>query len=99
MIPYLKKQHIHISKNNSNCEKEIIILINSNGEAWHYLAAKKEKLSALLRGTMSKHHGDFYCLNCLHSFAIKNKLESRKKVYENEDFYNIVISSEDTKIL
>ena len=48
---------------------------------------------------MSKHHGDFYCLNCLHSFAIKNKLESHKKVYENEDFYNVVISSEDTKIL
>ena len=37
-----------------------------NGEKWHYLAVKK--LSALLRGIMPKHSGDFYCLNCLHSF-------------------------------
>ena len=29
----------------------------SNGEEWHYLAVKK--LSELLRGIMSKHHGDF----------------------------------------
>ena len=38
---------------------------------WHYLAVKK--LSALLRGITSKHHGDFYCLNCLHSFATEKK--------------------------
>ena len=34
-----------------------------NGKGWHYLAVKI--LSALLRIIMSKHHGDFYCLNCL----------------------------------
>ena len=33
---------------------------------WHYIAVKK--LSALLRGTTSKHYGDFYCLNCFHFF-------------------------------
>ena len=32
-------------------------------EGQHYLAVKK--LSALLRGTTSKHNGDFYSLNCL----------------------------------
>ena len=30
----------------------------------------------LLRGTTSKQDGDFYCLNCLHSFATENKRES-----------------------
>ena len=47
----------------------------------------------------SKHHGYFYCLNCLHSFATENKGESHKKVCENKDFYQVVIPSEDTEIL
>ena len=36
-----------------------------------------------LRGITSKNNGDFYCLNCLHSFRTKSKLESHKKVCEN----------------
>ena len=35
----------------------------------HYLAIKK--LSALLGRITSKNKGDFYCLNCLHSFTLK----------------------------
>ena len=57
-----------------------------NEEGWHYLALKK--LSALLRETTSKQDGDSYCLNCLHSFRIKDKLNSHKKVCENK---NVVI--------
>ena len=56
-------------------------------------------LSALLRGITSKHCSDFYCLNCLHSFRTKNKLELHKKVCENNDLCNVIMSSEDTKIL
>ena len=37
-----------------------------------------KKLSALLRGITSKHHGDFYCLNCLHSFRTENKVTSHR---------------------
>ena len=69
----------------------------SNREKWHYLAVKK--LSALLRGVTSKHHDWFYCLNCLHSFATEKKLESHKNVCENKDFCNVIMLSEDTKIL
>ena len=47
----------------------------------------------------SKYYGDFYCLNCLHSFRIKSKLESHKKVCKNKDFCNVIMPSEDTKIL
>ena len=36
-----------------------------NGQAWHYLAAKK--IIKLLKGITSKHYGNFYCLNCLKS--------------------------------
>ena len=55
----------YASKHNSNREKQLILLIILNGEGCHCLAVKK--LSALLKGIISKNNGDFYCLNCLHS--------------------------------
>ena len=75
-----KKEKIypaHVSKNNSSHENQVILLMIPNRKRYDYLAVKK--LSALLRGITSKHHGDFHCLNCLHSFATENKLESHKK--------------------
>ena len=54
-----------------------------NGEGWHCLVVKK--ISALLRGITLKHHGNSYCLNCLHYFATENKLESHTKLSENKD--------------
>ena len=56
------------------------MILNGEKEGWHYLAVRK--LSALLRGITSKHDGDFYCLNCLHSFRAENKLKSHQKVYK-----------------
>ena len=88
---------VYVSKHNSNGEKQVILLMIPNGKRWHYLAVKI--LPAFLRGIMSKHLGDFYCLNCLHSFATESKLESHIKVYENIDFCNVVMASEDAKIL
>ena len=55
------------------------------------------KSPILLREITSKHHIDFYCLNCLYSFATKNKCEFYKKARENKD--HVVMSSEHTKIL
>ena len=97
---YAKKEKIHpvyVSKHNPNCEKQVILLMISNGEGWHYLAVKK--LSALLRGITSYYQGDFYCLNCLHSFTTENKRESHEKECEHKDFCNIVMPAEDTEIL
>ena len=45
-----------------------------------------KKLSALLRGLVSKHDSNFYCLNCFHLFRSKSKLESHKKVSGNKSF-------------
>ena len=89
----------YVSKHNSNREKQVILLMISNGDKqrWHYLAVKK--LFALLRGIISEHHGDFYCLIYFHSFATKNKLQSHKRVCENKDFCNIIMPSQNTKIL
>ena len=49
---------------------KLFFLMIPNGGGWHYLEVKK--LSALLRGTRSKNHGDFYCLNRLHSFETES---------------------------
>ena len=88
----------YVSKHNSSHEKQAILLMISNGgKQWHYLAVKK--LSALLRAITSKHYGDFYCLNFFHSFRTKNKLESHKRVSENKDFCNIIMSSKDNQVL
>ena len=45
-----------------------------------------KKLSTLLTGKTSKHHKDFHCLNCLHSFRTENKLDSHEKISKNKDF-------------
>ena len=68
----------YISKTNSNCEKQIILIMIPNAEKkdWHYLALKD--LYTLLKGITSKHHGDFYRLNCLYSFRTENKLNLMK---------------------
>ena len=99
MFCMLKKEKIYpayVSKHNSNREKLVFLMV-PNGEGWHYLALKK--LSALFREITSRHHPGLYCLNCFHTFATENKRESDKKLCENKDFCNAIMSSEDTKIL
>ena len=69
----------YISKHNLIREKQIILLMTRNEEkdGQHYLAV--QKLFALLYRKTSKHHGDFYCFNCLHFFRTEKKLKSHKK--------------------
>ena len=78
-VPYNTKQ-IHIaykSKNNLTQKRQIILLMISDGQKWHYLAVKN--LSRLLRGITSNHKEDFYCLNCFHSYRTENKLKAHIK--------------------
>ena len=58
-----------------------------------------KKLSTLLKGIISKHAGDFYCLNCFQSYTTENKLKKHKKVCENHDYYYVEMPEEDNKIL
>ena len=46
-----------------------------------------------------KNNGDFYFLNCLHSFRTKCKLESHKGAYEIKNFCNVNMPCNDTKML
>ena len=85
----------YISRHNYILEKWIVLLVIPSENDWHYLATTK--LSSLIRGIKSKHHGDYY-LNCIYSFAKENKLKSREKVYKskfkNKDFYGIVLPTQ-----
>ena len=85
------------SKHNLTREKQVILLMITDGEKWHYLAVKR--LSALLNGITSNHNGDFYCLNCFCAYTTKNKLEKHKKICENHDYCHVEMPNEDNKII
>ena len=75
-IPHnTRKIHVaYKSKHNLTRENQILLLMITDGEKWHYLTVKK--LSGLLRGIASNHAGDFYCLNCFCAYSTKNKFEA-----------------------
>ena len=85
------------SKHNLTREKQVILLMISNDENWHYLIVKN--LSRLLTGITSNHGGDFYCLNCFHSYRTKNKLDAHKKICENHDYCHIEMPAKDNNII
>ena len=85
------------SKYNLIRDNQIILLMISNGENWHYLVAKS--LSRLLRGISSNHDRDYYCLNCFHCYRTENKLNAHKKICENHDYCNIEMPSPNNNII
>ena len=85
------------SKYNLKRDNQIILLMISNGENWHYLAVKS--VSRLLRGISSNHDGDYYCLNCFHSYRTENKLNVHKKICENHEYCNIEMPSPNNNII
>ena len=52
---------------------------------------KENKLLTLLRGIASRHHHDFYCLNCFYSFRTENNFNPHDKECKNKDFCGIVM--------
>ena len=71
-------------------------MITDDGKKWHYLPVKS--LSALLRGISSSNNGDFYCLNCFHSYRTLNKLKKHERVCNNHDYCRIDMPKENEKI-
>ena len=66
------------SKHNFKRENQVILLMFSDGKKWHYLAVKG--FLPLLRGKISNHNGDFYRLNCFHSYSTEKKLKKHEKL-------------------
>ena len=98
-VPHNTKKIIiaYKSKNNLTCDKQVILLMITNGEKWHYLTVKN--LPGLLRRITSTHKEDFYCLNCFHSYRTRNKLEAHKKICENHDYCHVEMSTKDNNII
>ena len=99
-VPYNIKQirPAHILKYNHKRDNQVNLLtITDNENNWHYLAVKN--ISGLLRGITSIHNGDFYCLNCFHSYTTKKKLKKHERICKDRDFCYVKMPDEDKKIL
>ena len=72
-------------------------MITDNNNNWHYVTIKS--ISRLFRGVTSSNHGDFYCLNCLHSFRTKNKLSNHENFCINHKHCEIIMPKEGESII
>ena len=99
-VPYNTKQirQAYISKYNNEPDNQVNLLMNTDGaNNWHYLTVKS--ISGLLRRRTSIHNGDFYCLNCFHSYTTKEKLRKHERICNDHDFCYLKMPDEDNKIL
>ena len=55
----------------------------SDSKKYHYLALTN--LSGLLKGILSNHKEDFYCLNCFNSYTTENKLKEHEEICNKHD--------------
>ena len=74
------------------------LFLNDSKRRKMALSCSRRIISIIKRNNI-KSNNDFYCLNCLHFFRTKYKLESHKKICKNKDFCNVIMPSGDTKIL
>ena len=97
--PHNKKEIevAYTSKYNYKRKKQVIFLmITDKNNIWHVLAVKS--LSAVFRGITSSNNGDFYCLNCFHSYRTLNKLKKHERVCNNHDYCHVDMPKEHEKI-
>ena len=83
---------------------------NDENDKWHYIALKSvraddgfnrpiQSLSRLFRGITLNNHGDFYCLNCLHSFRTEDMLKRHERICENNNYCEVAMPTNSNKIL
>ena len=64
---------------------------------WHYVTIKC--ISDLFRDITGKNNGDYYCLNCFHSYRTEDKLKEHELICTNHDYCNLISPDENNKIL
>ena len=69
----------------------------TDGKKCHYLTVKR--LPALPRGVTSNRNGDFYCLNCFHSYSTKEKLKKHERVCNGHNYCYVEMPNEESKVL
>ena len=98
------------SKYNRERKNKVVLLMITTSKKWHYIALKSEptddrfnrpirSLSRLFRGVTSNYDGDFYCLNCLHSFRTDNALEIHERLCDSNDYCSVEMPAKFNKIL
>ena len=85
------------SRYNLTYEEQIVLLMITDGEKWHYLTVKN--LSGILRGITSTHYGGFHCSNCFRSYRTKSKLELHIKICENHDHCHVEMPTKNNNII
>ena len=53
----------------------------------------------MLRGISPSNNGDFYCLNCFHSYRTLNKLKKHERVCNKHDYCHVHMPEEGKNIL
>ena len=97
-------------KYNRKRENQVVLLMITNGEKWHYMALKSVRtddgfnrpirsLSWSFRGIISNHNGDFYCLNYLRSFRTDNVLKRQERLCDNNDYCGVEMPTQFNKTL
>ena len=56
-------------------------------------------MSALFRGITPSNNGDFYFLDCFHSYRTFNKLKEHERVCNNHDYCHVDMPEEGKNIL
>ena len=93
---YIKEAYI--SKYNNKCDNHVNLLMFTDGTTnWHYLAIKN--IPGLLRGITSNHNGEFYCLNCFHSYRTKGKLKKHERICYDNKFYFLKMPDDDNILI
>ena len=111
-VPHDEKNitHVYKSKHNHTRKNQVVLLMITDGEKWHYIALKSEQtedgfnrpaksLSRLFNGITSNHNGNFHCLNCLHSFRTNNALKKHERLCENKDYCYVEMPTKKNNIL
>ena len=58
-----------------------------------------KRFSKLFRRITSNHDGDFYFLNCLHSFRTDTAFKKHERLCENNDYCNVEMTTQFNKTL
>ena len=87
---------VYISRYNHERDNQVILpMITNDDENWHYLTVKS--ISRLLKGITSNHKGDYYCLNCFHSYWTKETLKKHEKACKDHNYCYVKMPDEDKK--
>ena len=96
-MPYNTEKIRYKIKSKYSFKHENQVIFVNDGKKWHYLAVKS--LSALFREITSNHDGDFYCLNCFHSYSTEKKVKKHKRVCNDHDYCYVEMPNEYNKIV